>query len=142
MAKDEKFDDVGSTATNVAYGFTMVAVGDLMMRRPITTNARNDLSPVVEGLRSADVTFGNLETNIFDIRGFKGSPQADHGGSYHVGERVHNDSCPPSGRIARSANLLSISTRPSSMAPNRWFAVRRACRIATLSQAGLVASLL
>ncbi|RVD38893.1 CapA family protein [Mesorhizobium sp. M4A.F.Ca.ET.020.02.1.1] len=85
MTQDEKFDYVGSTATNVADGFTMVAVGDLMMRRPVTTNQRNGLGQIVERLRNADVTFGNLETNIFDIRAFKGSPQAEHGGSYHVG---------------------------------------------------------
>ncbi|MBT1159883.1 CapA family protein [Aminobacter anthyllidis] len=83
MAQDGKFDNVGSTATNVVDGFTMVAVGDLMMRRPVTTNQRNGFQPIVEKLRNADVTFGNLETNIFDIRAFKGSPQVN-GDSYHV----------------------------------------------------------
>ncbi|QRM33099.1 CapA family protein [Microvirga sp. VF16] len=83
MAQDGKFDNVGSTATNVADGFTMVAVGDLMMRRPVTTNPRNGFGQIVERLRNADVTFGNLETNIFDIRSFKGSPQVNDD-SYHV----------------------------------------------------------
>lgn len=85
MTQVGKFDNVGSTATNVADGFTMVAVGDLMMRRPITKNQRNGFGDIAEILRSADATFGNLETNIFDIRAFNGSPQAEHGGSYHVG---------------------------------------------------------
>ncbi|MER8428603.1 CapA family protein [Mesorhizobium sp. M1403] len=85
MTQVEKFDTIGSIATNVADGFTMVAVGDLMMRRPVTKNQRNGLGDVVEILRSADATFGNLETNIFETRSFKGSPQAEHGGGYHVG---------------------------------------------------------
>ncbi|TIU52072.1 MAG: CapA family protein, partial [Mesorhizobium sp.] len=84
MAQDGKFDNVGSTATNIADGFTMVAVGDLMMRRPVTISQRNGFAQIAEIFRSADVTFGNLEVNIFDIRAFKGSPQAEHGGSYHV----------------------------------------------------------
>nr|WP_318528310.1 hypothetical protein [Mesorhizobium sp. ZC-5] len=35
-------------------------------------------------LRNADVTFGNMETLIFDVLSFKGSPEAEHGGAYHV----------------------------------------------------------
>lgn len=35
-------------------------------------------------MRDADATFGNMETNILDILSFKGSPQAEHGGAYHV----------------------------------------------------------
>lgn len=42
------------------------------------------VGPIVKILRDADVTFGNLETTIFDIRSFKGSPQAEYGGAYHV----------------------------------------------------------
>ncbi|ESZ68713.1 CapA family protein [Mesorhizobium sp. L103C105A0] len=85
MTQIERYDTVGSVATNVADGFTMVAVGDLMMRRPVTKNQRNSIGDVVKILCSADVTFGNLETNIFDTRSFKGSPQAEHGGGYTVG---------------------------------------------------------
>ncbi|MER9707559.1 CapA family protein [Mesorhizobium sp. M0204] len=85
MTQDRKFDVIGSTATNVVDGFKMVAVGDLMIRRPITKDQRSGFGDVAEILQSADATFGNLETNIFDIRAFKGSPQAEHGGSYHAG---------------------------------------------------------
>ncbi|WP_404294891.1 CapA family protein (plasmid) [Microvirga sp. RSM25] len=85
LMRDEGFDNVGSTATNVADGFTIVAVGDLMVRRPVTKNRTAGFGPIAEILRDADATFGNLETNIFDIRAFTGSPQAEHGGSYHVG---------------------------------------------------------
>ncbi|KAA3447933.1 hypothetical protein C7I87_23485 [Mesorhizobium sp. SARCC-RB16n] len=82
--QESTFDDIGSTATNVGEGFTLVAVGDLMMRRPATKNQQSGFGDVVEILRSADATFGNLETNIFDTRTFKGSPQVN-GDSYHVG---------------------------------------------------------
>ncbi|MER8389339.1 CapA family protein [Mesorhizobium sp. M1380] len=84
MTQDGKFDNAGSIATNVADGFTMVAVGDLMMRRPIIKNQRSGFGDVAEILQRADATFGNLETNIFDVRAFKGSPQVN-GDSYHVG---------------------------------------------------------
>lgn len=79
-----KYDDVASTATNVAEGFTMVAVGDLILSRPVTGFQGPSFDAVVEILHDADVTFGNMETNILDIRSFKGSPQADYGGVYMV----------------------------------------------------------
>ncbi|MER8511214.1 CapA family protein [Mesorhizobium sp. M0894] len=78
------FDSVGSTATSVADGFTMVAVGDLIVARALTRLEDPGFSAVVKILNDADVTFGNLETNIFDIRSFEGSPQAQHGGAYHI----------------------------------------------------------
>ncbi|MBB6305576.1 MULTISPECIES: CapA family protein [Rhizobium] len=78
------YDTVGSTATNVSDGFTMVAVGDLIVSRPLTRGADVGFGDIVKILRDADVTFGNLEMNIFDIRSFNGSPQAEYGGAYHV----------------------------------------------------------
>ncbi|ESW76159.1 CapA family protein [Mesorhizobium sp. C280B] len=77
-----EFDTVGSIATNVADGFTMVAVGDLILSRPVTKYQHPGFHEIVEILRGADVTFGNMEMNIFDIRSFKGSPQAEYGGAY------------------------------------------------------------
>ncbi|MGY3238231.1 poly-gamma-glutamate capsule biosynthesis protein CapA/YwtB (metallophosphatase superfamily) [Bradyrhizobium sp. USDA 4448] len=78
----DRYDQVASIATNVEDGFTMVAVGDLIVTRPLTKG--QGLGAIVEILRDADVTFGNMETNIFDARTFKGSPQAEYGGAYHV----------------------------------------------------------
>lgn len=78
------YDTVGSTATNVADGFTMVAVGDLIVSRPLTRYEHPGFSDIVKILRDADITFGNMETLIFDIRKFKGSPEAEHGGAYHI----------------------------------------------------------
>lgn len=78
------YDTVGSIATNVADGFTMVAVGDLIVTRPLISGRNPGFDAIVKILHDADVTFGNMETNIFDIRSFKGSPQAEYGGAYHV----------------------------------------------------------
>lgn len=81
---DGGYDLIGSTATSVVDGFTLVAVGDLIVTRALTKGHHPGLSEVLEVLRNADVTFGNMETNILDIRSFDGSPQAEHGGAYHV----------------------------------------------------------
>ncbi|WP_192383996.1 CapA family protein [Mesorhizobium silamurunense] len=78
------YDTVGSVATNVADGFTMVAVGDLIVSRPLTKYEHPGFGDIVQILCDADVTFGNMETLIFDIRSFKGSPEAEHGGAYHI----------------------------------------------------------
>ncbi|QRM33031.1 CapA family protein [Microvirga sp. VF16] len=81
-ARQGSYDTVGSIATNVADGFTMVAVGDLIVSRSLTKGQHPGFSDILKILHDADVTFGNLETNIFDIRSFKGSPQAEYGGAY------------------------------------------------------------
>ncbi|PCK77187.1 CapA family protein [Rhizobium sophoriradicis] len=78
------YDVDGSIETNVADGFTMVAVGDLIVSRALTKSNQPGFSAIVKLLRDADVTFGNMETNVFDSRCFKGSPQAEYGGAYHV----------------------------------------------------------
>ncbi|PBB89070.1 hypothetical protein CK215_29590 [Mesorhizobium sp. WSM3864] len=78
------YDKVGSLTTNVADGFTMAAVGDLIVSRALTKGHHPGLGDVVNILHDADVTFGNMETLIFDIRSFKGSPEAEHGGAYHI----------------------------------------------------------
>ncbi|WP_342394690.1 hypothetical protein [Sinorhizobium numidicum] len=61
------FDTVGSIATNVAEGFTMVAVGDLIVTRALTKGQDPDFGAVLKILREADVTFGNMETSLFGV---------------------------------------------------------------------------
>ncbi|WP_247513505.1 CapA family protein [Bradyrhizobium sp. 157] len=77
------FDFLGSTETNVVDGFTLAAVGDVMMRRPHTIVQAATLSPVAKILQDADVSFGNLETNLTDLRTSKGGPTVN-GDAYHV----------------------------------------------------------
>ncbi|AJD43910.1 capsule synthesis CapA-like protein (plasmid) [Rhizobium gallicum bv. gallicum R602sp] len=79
----DDFDTVGSIETNVADGFTMAAVGDLLFARPVTKGRHPGFDEVVKILKDADVTFGNLETNILDVRS-KGCPQAEYGGAYCI----------------------------------------------------------
>ncbi|HEV2899800.1 MAG TPA: CapA family protein, partial [Pseudaminobacter sp.] len=82
--QDGGFDTVGSIATNVEDGFTMAAVGDLLYARPVTKGRHPGFGELVKILHDADVTFGNMETNIVDIRSFKGSPEAEYGGAYCI----------------------------------------------------------
>lgn len=79
----KRCEEIASIATNANDGFTMVAVGDLLVRRPLTNGRDSGFGAIVSMLREADAVFGNLETNIFDIRAFKGSPQAEHGGEVY-----------------------------------------------------------
>lgn len=83
-AQNDGFDRIGSIDTNVADGFTMVAVGDLIVTRQLTRSNNRGFEDVLQLFKDADVRFGNMETNILDIRSFKGSPQAEFGGAYHV----------------------------------------------------------
>ncbi|MER9470523.1 CapA family protein [Mesorhizobium sp. M0482] len=80
---DGGFDTVGSIDTNVADGFTMAAVGDLLLARPVTKGQYPGLADVLELFHDADVIFGNLETNILDARS-QGCPQAEYGGAYCI----------------------------------------------------------
>ncbi|TIU80398.1 MAG: CapA family protein [Mesorhizobium sp.] len=83
IQQDGGFDTVGSIATNVADGFTMAAVGDLLFARPVTKGYHPGLADVLRIFDKADVIFGNLETNILDVQS-KGSPQAEYGGAYCI----------------------------------------------------------
>lgn len=61
-------------ATTVDDGFTIAVVGDLIIAYPMDHMMTDPgFREVVELTRSADVTTGNLETNIIDGRSFRGS---------------------------------------------------------------------
>jgi poly-gamma-glutamate capsule biosynthesis protein CapA/YwtB (metallophosphatase superfamily) len=62
--------------TDVPNGFTAGAVGDLIISRPLSQYAERlpSFKSVLDILRAADVTYGNLETTIFDSRHFPGAP--------------------------------------------------------------------
>lgn len=81
VLQNSPFDDLGSTATNVGDGFTMLAVGDLIVSRRLAEEQHPGLTDIVKLIRQSDVAFGNLETNIFDIRTFAGgSPLSEYTG--------------------------------------------------------------
>jgi poly-gamma-glutamate capsule biosynthesis protein CapA/YwtB (metallophosphatase superfamily) len=61
---------------SVGDGFTLAAVGDLIISRPLSQMLPHDagFAAVDTIIRSADAAFGNFETTAFDMRGFKGYP--------------------------------------------------------------------
>jgi poly-gamma-glutamate capsule biosynthesis protein CapA/YwtB (metallophosphatase superfamily) len=64
--------------TSVADGFTLAAVGDCIISRPLSSMLARDagFAAVVKILRDADAAFGNFENSAIDIRAFKGYPQS------------------------------------------------------------------
>jgi poly-gamma-glutamate synthesis protein (capsule biosynthesis protein) len=75
-----QFDPVRPVArelqASVPDGFVIASVGDMIISRPLSQHATRlpAFSAVLDLLKQADVTFGNLETTIFDNRSFRGSP--------------------------------------------------------------------
>jgi poly-gamma-glutamate synthesis protein (capsule biosynthesis protein) len=61
---------------SVPDGFTAAVVGDLIISRPLSQyeGSLPGFGGVLRILRGASVTFGNLETTIFDPRTFAGAP--------------------------------------------------------------------
>lgn len=85
-------DSARSLRMNVEDGFTVGAVGDLILARPISQNTDSRFTRMVDILRRPDVTFGNLEGSIIDIRDFEGHPRAGPGIARLVGvPRVAED---------------------------------------------------
>lgn len=61
--------------------FSLVTVGDLILDRPVAGLAHQGTFPswrafadTLELLHGGDMTYGNLETTILNVRGFKGAP--------------------------------------------------------------------
>src|ERR1700721_1904924 len=62
-------DPSQATATNVADGCTVAAVGDIIHTHPAVQNAEN--KPIAAIMRGADVAMGNFEGAIVDYRRYK-----------------------------------------------------------------------
>jgi poly-gamma-glutamate capsule biosynthesis protein CapA/YwtB (metallophosphatase superfamily) len=62
--------------TDVPNGFTVGAVGDLIISRPLSQYSERlaGFKAVLQLLHTGDVLYGNLETTIFDPRNFAGAP--------------------------------------------------------------------
>jgi poly-gamma-glutamate synthesis protein (capsule biosynthesis protein) len=80
IADTGKFDPkrplAQESATSVPDGFTLAAVGDCIISRPMAQYAGRDpeFAAVMKLLQGADVTYGNMETTVLDLRTFKGYP--------------------------------------------------------------------
>jgi poly-gamma-glutamate synthesis protein (capsule biosynthesis protein) len=67
--------------TAIADGFTLAAVGDLIISRPLTQTLPNDpgFAAVVHLLQGADAAFGNFETAVVDPARVVGHPYPGQG---------------------------------------------------------------
>ena len=70
-------------ATSVADGFTVAAVGDCIIARPVSQTP--GFSPVGKTVRDADVAFGNFEGTALDLTRTPAIPQAEFGGVWIIG---------------------------------------------------------
>lgn len=61
---------------SVRDGFTLTAVGDLIISRPLSQYAAREpgFKSVLDVLNQGDALYGNMETPILDVRYFKGYP--------------------------------------------------------------------
>ncbi len=66
---------------SVGEGFTLAAVGDCIISRPLSQKRVSDarFDAAVKILLGSDATFGNLETTILDVRNFAGHPDSGAG---------------------------------------------------------------
>src|SRR5437899_12128240 len=71
-------------ATSVADGFTVAAVGDCIIARPVSQTP--GFSPVGKTDRDADVAFGNFECTALDLTPTPAIPQAELGGVWIIGK--------------------------------------------------------
>ncbi|MGA1806313.1 CapA family protein [Sphingobium sp. WW5] len=70
----------------IAGDFSFAAVGDLIYLRPMLATIEQQSPDMLRILRGADVTFGNFETTALDLKTFKGSPQAESGGTWMLAD--------------------------------------------------------
>lgn len=66
----------------IADGFTLALAGDIIYLRPMLATLERQAPDILQVLRGADATFGNFETTAIDLTRFKGSPQAESGGTW------------------------------------------------------------
>lgn len=69
---------------SVRDGFTLTAVGDLVVDDALAPLLETRSPGLLELLRSADVTFGNFESTAVDLTDFDGWPEAESGGSWLI----------------------------------------------------------
>lgn len=72
--------------TPIAGDFSFAAVGDVIYLRPMLATLEKQAPEMLRILRGADVTFGNFETTALELATFKGSPQAESGGTWMLAD--------------------------------------------------------
>src|SRR5205085_449408 len=91
-------------ATSIADGFTLAAVGDCIIARPVSQTP--GFAPVGEILHDADAAFGNFEGTAIDLTRTPAVPQAEFGGVWIIA-------------LAATLTPLSRSAPPRGQAPGR-----------------------
>ena len=78
---DPRRPPAAELALHVPDGFTVTAVGDLIISRPLTQAAEGlpGFKAVLVRLKQGDVLYGNMESTIFDVRHFAGAPYSFEG---------------------------------------------------------------
>jgi poly-gamma-glutamate capsule biosynthesis protein CapA/YwtB (metallophosphatase superfamily) len=69
-------------ATSIADGFTLAAVGDCIMARPVSQTP--GFTPIGKLIHDADVAFGNFEGTALDGSRLTAVPQAEFGGVWII----------------------------------------------------------
>jgi poly-gamma-glutamate capsule biosynthesis protein CapA/YwtB (metallophosphatase superfamily) len=73
-----------SMRCTIANGFTLAAVGDLIINQPESNLADPRFQAAIDVLRHADAGFANFEGTSIDIRRFHGYPAAENGGQWLI----------------------------------------------------------
>jgi hypothetical protein len=60
-------DSSGWLAASIPDGFTLTAVGDLIITAPISQRMKRTSPDLIKILQEADVTFGNFEASVLDV---------------------------------------------------------------------------
>lgn len=81
-----KLETAAVPSTPIAGDFSFAAVGDLIYLRPMLATIETQSPDMLRILRGADITFGNFETTALDLKTFKGSPQAESGGTWMLAD--------------------------------------------------------
>jgi poly-gamma-glutamate capsule biosynthesis protein CapA/YwtB (metallophosphatase superfamily) len=76
-------DPAREMATSVADGFTVAAVGDCIIARPVSQTP--GFAPIGKVIHDADVAFGNFEGTALDLTRTPAVPQAEFGGVWIIG---------------------------------------------------------
>lgn len=69
-------------SANVTDGFTLAAVGDVIMTEAVLARMERISPDLLKVLRDAEVTFGNFESTAIDLQKFGGYPEALAGGAW------------------------------------------------------------
>src|SRR5262249_53933724 len=70
-------------AMSIADGFTLAAVGDCIIARPVSQTP--SFAPVAKIVHDADTAFGNFEGTAIDLARTPAVPQAEFGGVWIIG---------------------------------------------------------